>query len=82
MLNRNIWTGIYEVKYGVEFEWKFWLVNFSGGNFFGEIFWRNGFQKWIQKGVFDLYTNFYQNRSIFEKVLKIHYGVFMGHLHP
>ena len=50
--------------------------------FLGEIFWRNGVQKWIQKGVFDLYTNFYHDRSIFEKVLKIHYGVFMGYLYP
>ena len=53
------------------------------GKFFGgEIFWRNGVQKWIQKGVFESYTNFYHDRSIFEKVLKIHYGVFMGQLHP
>ena len=57
---------------------------FRGGKFFwGEFFWRNGFQNWIQKGVFDLYTNFYHDRSIFEKVLKFHYGGFHGAgLHP
>ena len=46
--------------------------------FFGEIFWRNGVQNWIQKDVFDLYTNFHQDRSIFEKVLKFHYDGFHG----
>ena len=51
---------------------------FEGENFFCEIFGRNGVQNWIQKGVFDLNTNFHQDRSIFEKVIKFHYGGFHG----
>ena len=55
----------------------------GGEIFLGYIFWGNGVQNWIQKDVFDLYTNFHQDRSIFEKVLKFHYGGFHGAgLHP
>ena len=53
--------------------------------FFGEIFWRNGVQNWIQKDVFDLYTNFHQDRSIFKEVrnsIKEFHGAGLDPLKP
>ena len=48
----------------------------------GNIFWGTFLEKWgpelDSEGRFDLHINFHHDRSIFEKVLKFHYGGFHG----